>query len=206
MQIRFPSFLTGILLTLSLLAPIKAFAADVLVWGDSLSAAYSMPVENGWVALMGKELEPYGLEIANGSVSGEITANGLARLPAALNRHKPQLVVLELGANDGLRGMNLKQMHRNLEQMIVLSQQVGAKVLLLGMRIPPNYGPRYSSQFKQIYEDLSESQNISLIEFFLANVFSKNHLMQADNLHPNEDAQPILVNVIWPKVQSLLFD
>jgi acyl-CoA thioesterase I len=181
-------------------------AAVLLVFGDSLSAGYGIRVDHGWVSLLAQKLarEGYGFQVANASVSGETTAGGLARLPRALALHHPGIVILELGANDGLRGLPLEPARDNLDRMIRLAQQAGARVLLLGVLMPPNYGERYTTAFRQMYLDLAQARDVPLVPFLLDGVALHPELMQADNLHPNESGQPLLLANVWPKLAPLL--
>ena len=178
----------------------------ILVFGDSISAAYGMRVEEGWVSLLQKKLasQGYGYRVVNASVSGETTAGGLARLPRALDRHRPAILILELGSNDALRGLPLSDVRANLDSMIRRSQATGARVVLAGMRMPPNYGPRYSQEFQGMYADLSRQHELPLIPFVLEGVALDQSLMQADGMHPNARAQPMLLNKIWPQLEPLL--
>lgn len=180
-------------------------AATLLVLGDSLGAAYGLEKsEQGWVALLGEKLGPRGWTIANASISGETTAGGLQRLDELLERHKPQWVILELGANDGLRGLSLAQMEANLNQMAERSQATGARVLLLGMKIPPNYGKKYTEGFEAVYRKIAEQRKIAWVPFFLEGVGGHPDLVQADGLHPNLAAQPIILQNVWPVLEKLL--
>jgi acyl-CoA thioesterase I len=177
------------------------------VFGDSISAGYGLAhVEQGWVALLQTRLrsQEYGYQVVNASVSGETTAGGLARLPRALNLHKPQIVILELGGNDGLRALPIPQMRANLKDMAALAAGAGAKVLLLGMRIPPNYGPDYTQQFSQSYSDLARDNKLPLVPFLLNDIALSPALMQADGIHPNELGQPQLLDNVWPALKPLL--
>jgi acyl-CoA thioesterase I len=176
------------------------------VLGDSLSAAYGLRVEQGWVALLQKRLEAqgYGYRVVNASVSGETSDGGLQRLPRALQLHKPAIVILELGANDALRGLPLNRTQANLQRMVTQSKRAGAQVVLLGMRIPPNYGPKYTAQFYDMYQDLAKKEKLRLVPFFLEQVALKEDLMQADGLHPNGTAQPILLDTLWPELRPVL--
>jgi acyl-CoA thioesterase I len=188
-------------------APAYAETPAILVFGDSISAGYGLPrVDRGWVALLQAKLktEGYGDEVVNASVSGETTAGGLARLPRALGLHHPAVVVLELGGNDGLRALPIGQMRANLTRMIDLAKGAGAKVLLLGMRIPPNYGPQYTEQFSAVYADLARDEHVPLVPFLLIDVALHPDLMQADGVHPVEAAQPLLLATVWPKLEPLL--
>jgi acyl-CoA thioesterase I len=179
----------------------------ILVFGDSISAGYGLAhVEQGWVELLKTRLktEGYGYEVVNASVSGETTAGGLARLPRALELHHPKIVILELGGNDGLRALPVAQMRENFAHMIDLATQAGAKVLLLGMRIPPNYGPQYTSQFESVYGDLSRADKLPLVPFLMDRIALQPELMQSDDIHPNIKGQPILLDNVWPMLQPML--
>jgi acyl-CoA thioesterase I len=179
----------------------------ILVFGDSISAGYGLPrVEQGWVALLQTRLKDqgYGYQVVNASVSGETTAGGLARLPRALMLHHPAIVILELGGNDGLRALPIAQMRANLSRMVELSTAAGAKVLLLGMRIPPNYGPEYASQFSRAYSDLAHDKKLPEVPFLLNGIALSPDLMQADGIHPNPSAQAQLLNNVWPTLKPLL--
>ena len=179
----------------------------ILVFGDSISAGYGLAhVEQGWVALLQTRLkdQEYGYQVVNASVSGETTAGGLARLPRALTLHRPKLVILELGGNDGLRALPIAQMCANLEHMADLAAAAGAHVLLLGMRIPPNYGPDYTEQFRSCYSDVARDKKLPLVPFLLNDIALSPNLMQADGIHPNELGQPKLLANVWPALQPLL--
>lgn len=179
----------------------------ILVFGDSISAGYGLAnVEQGWVALLQTRLktQEYGYQVVNASVSGETSAGGLARLPRALTLHQPDIVILELGANDGLRALPVAQMRANLKQMVDLSMAAGAKVLLLGMRMPPNYGPEFTEQFVSSYSNLAREKNLPLVPFMLKDVALSPGLMQADGMHPNELGQPKLLDNVWPSLKPLL--
>jgi acyl-CoA thioesterase-1 len=178
----------------------------VLVFGDSLSAGYGIRIDQGWVSLLAQKIEQegYGFRVVNASVSGETSAGGLARLPRALTLQRPSIVVLELGANDGLRGLPLEQTRENLGSMLALIKQAQAAVLLLGLQLPPNYGERYTSGFKAMYQSLADQYHIALLPFLLENVALKPALMQADGLHPNEQGQPLLLDNVWPRLAPLL--
>lgn len=175
----------------------------ILVWGDSLSAAYGIPVEKGWVNLMRGELGEK-FEIINGSISGETTQGGLTRLPAALKNHKPDFVLLELGANDGLRGLPPLVTENNLKKMIEASQKVNAKVILLGMKIPPNYGLAYAEKFEGIFSNLAKEYELPFIPFFLEGIIEKLDLLQEDELHPTAAAQPYILNKVLPTLKKQL--
>jgi len=201
----------GILLAWLVIVPAAAGAAPsqapvVLVFGDSLSAGYGIRVEQGWVSLLAQKIEHegYGFRVVNASVSGETTDGGLARLPRALAVQKPRIVLLELGANDGLRGLPLAGTRDNLDQMIALIQSQHIAVLLLGLRLPPNYGERYTGGFMRMYQELAAGHHIALLPFLLDNVALHADLMQADGLHPNEKGQPSLLDNVWPRLLPLL--
>ena len=181
-------------------------APVILVFGDSLSAGYGINVDQGWVSLLSGRLrtEGYGFEVVNASVSGETSAGGLGRLPRALAAHHPRIVLLELGANDGLRGLPVAGLRTNLQQMICLAQNAGARVLLIGIRMPPNYGEHYTVPFAKVYDTVAEETHVPLVPFLMEKVADKPELMQADGLHPNERGQPLLLENVWPKLQPLL--
>lgn len=181
-------------------------ASTLLVVGDSLSAAYGLPQSQGWVSLLEQELEQRDshLKVINASISGETSSGGLSRLPRLLKDYEPELVLLELGANDGLRGTPLHILEQNLRQMIELSQATNAKVLLIGIRLPPNYGPQYTERFDQIYSKLAQEYGLPLVPFLLERVAEDYRLMQRDGLHPNADAQPILLQTVWKQLGPLL--
>jgi acyl-CoA thioesterase-1 len=187
-------------------AAARAEAPVILVFGDSISAGYGLPLEQGWVELLKTRLKSqgYGDQVVNASVSGETTAGGLARLPRALELHHPSIVILELGGNDGLRGLPTAQMRANLTQMAALSSAAGAKVLLLGMRMPPNYGPEYTEQFAMVFSDLAAEKKIPLVPFLLTNIALSPALLQGDDIHPNALGQPILLDNVWPTLKPLL--
>jgi acyl-CoA thioesterase-1 len=193
---------------LVLFAAQSAVASDrtILVLGDSLSAAYGLRPEQGWVALLQKRLqeEGYGYEIVNASISGETTSGGLQRLPRALALHQPAILILELGANDGLRGLPLATTRGNLEKMIALAKQSQARVLLVGMRIPPNYGPRYTSDFAQMYQEIASRDGLPLVPFLLQSVALDPDSMQTDGLHPNAHGEPAVLDTLWPQLEPML--
>jgi acyl-CoA thioesterase-1 len=186
----------------------NAAAADrtILVFGDSLSAAYGLRPEQGWVALLDKRLrtQGYGYNVVNASVSGETTSGGLQRLPRALELNKPQILVLELGANDALRGLPLANAKDNLSKMVDLAGKAGTRVLLVGMRIPPNYGPKYTADFVQMYADLSARYRAPLVPFLLQSVALDSSRMQEDGLHPNALGEPAVLDTLWPQLVPLL--
>lgn len=199
-------YLAGILLGLSF-SLVSLYAEErktVLVWGDSLSSAYGMSVEKGWVSLLEKRINGRGYKVINASLGGEITRGGLVRLPAMLTQHQPDIVILELGGNDGLRGISIQEMQNNLLQMTEQAQQSGAVVLLLGMQIPPNYGPVFSQQFSKAFTTVADKTGAAFVPFFLENVATDFDLIQADGIHPLAKAQPVLLNNIWPVLEGLL--
>ena len=178
----------------------------VLVLGDSLSAAFGIRVEQGWVALLQARLRAkgYGHRVVNASSSGETTGGALARLPRALATHRPAVVIVELGGNDGLRGLPVRDIRSNLEAIVQRSQQSGAKVLLVGMRIPPNYGNPYTKQFHEVFGGLAQKHRLPLVPFFLERIALDDSLMQDDGIHPTAAAQPILLDEVWPRLEPLL--
>ncbi|PPC75270.1 arylesterase [Pokkaliibacter plantistimulans] len=182
----------------------SAAANTLLILGDSLSAGYGINPDKGWVALVRQQLQPLGWQVINASVSGDTSAGGLTRLPSLLQRHQPQIVLIELGGNDGLRGLPPQSLQHNLSRMAELSQLAGARPLLLGMRLPPNYGPVYTQAFAQSYQDVSNTLNIPLLPFFLEDVALHPELMQTDNIHPNEQGQPLMAERVWQWLQPLL--
>ena len=201
MRIRW--FVLTLLLALDVGA---APAPSILVVGDSLSAGYGIELRDGWVALLQQRLtrQGYPYTVVNASISGDTTAGGRARLAGALKRHHPQIVILELGANDGLRGLPLRETRANLEAMIKAAQSAGARVLLIGMQLPPNYGPDYTGKFRAIYQELAQRYNLSLVTFLLEGVALTPKLMQPDGLHPRAAAQPRLLDNVWPYLEQLL--
>jgi len=178
----------------------------ILVLGDSLSAALGIRPEQGWVALLAQRLQAqgYGYQIVNASVSGETTSGGLERLPRALQLHQPGTVILELGANDGLRGLPVDETRENLAHMVRLSQAAGARVLLVGMRIPPNYGPRYTEQFARMFPELANQYHLPLVPFLLEKVALDPTRMQQDGMHPNARGEPPVLDTLWPYLKPLL--
>ncbi|HYD97351.1 MAG TPA: arylesterase [Noviherbaspirillum sp.] len=178
----------------------------VLVLGDSLSAEYGIMRGQGWVPLLEKRLQSERIDagIVNASVSGETTSGGKARLPALLGQHRPSVVVIELGGNDGLRGLPLSAAEANLRAMIAESLKANAKVLLVGMQIPPNYGRDYAEKFAGMYRKLSQETKVPLVPFLLEGVASRPDLFQADRIHPLAEAQPLMLENIWPHLKQLL--
>lgn len=178
----------------------------VVVLGDSLSAGYGLAQGTGWVALLDKRLKERKVDysVANASISGDTTAGGRSRLPTVLTREKPAIVVLELGANDALRGLSLASSEANLKAMIEASQAAGAKVLLVGMRIPPNYGPDYGERFFAIFGKLAQQYKLPLVPFLLDGVVQHPDWFQEDRIHPIAQAQPTILDNVWPKLEPLL--
>ncbi len=188
----------------SLLQPAAAAPFTVLVLGDSLSSAFGLPPEQGWVSLLASRVEERGIEVVNHSISGETTAGGRRRAADAIASTGAQLVIIELGANDGLRGQPVEDMRDNLAAMIRQARDAGADVLLAGMRIPPNYGPAYTEAFENVYRDLATEHDIALVPFFLEPVAQDWDMMQADGIHPTAAAQPLLLDHLWPTLAPLL--
>ncbi len=178
----------------------------LLVVGDSLSAGYGLPLQTGWVTLMSQHMasESLDIRVINDSISGDTTAGGLARIKKALKKHNPRWVIIELGANDGLRGQSLQQMQDNLRRMIELSHQFQAKPMLLGMKLPPNYGKRYTARFEQAYIEIASETETPFLPYFMKGVGGNDDLMQADGLHPNVKAQAIIANNVWQFVSPYL--
>ncbi|KTT66848.1 esterase [Pseudomonas oryzihabitans] len=190
-----------------LLTPL-AMARTLLVVGDSISAGYGLADGQGWVRLLENRLQeqksPY--QVVNASISGDTTAGGLARLPQLLAAHRPEVVAIELGGNDGLRGQPLAQFERNLTALVEQAKAKGARVLLLGMRLPPNYGPRYTEGFAQVYQDVAKAQQVALVPFLLEGVGGDPAFMQPDGIHPRANAQQRLLDNAWPELQRVLRD
>jgi acyl-CoA thioesterase-1 len=197
------------LLTMILLCS-AATAAEpgktILVFGDSLSAGYGISVGQGWVALLQQRLaaQGYGYRVVNASISGETTSGGSARLPQAIGQNQPAIVILELGANDGLRGLPMQTVQSNLENMLATIRKSGAKPLLVGVQLPPNYGARYAEQHTNMYKQIAAKQKVALAPSLMLNVGLAAHLMQNDGLHPNANGQPLLLENIWPHLKPLL--
>lgn len=183
-----------------------AAAPTLVVLGDSLSAGYGIRVEEGWVALLQKRLrdQGYGYRVVNASVSGETTGGALARLPRVLQVQKPAIVIVELGGNDGLRGVPIPEMRANLERIATLSHGAGAAVLIVGMRIPTNYGPQYTEQFVATFADVAKRHKTALVPFFLEKIALNDALFQADGIHPVASAQKTLLDTVWPVLQPML--
>ncbi len=178
----------------------------IVVLGDSLSAEYGLPRDSGWVALLRRRLadERIDYSVANASISGDTTSGGRARLPALISRLKPSIVIVELGANDALRGVPLSTTEDNLRTIVKDAQQSKAKVVLVGMYVPANYGPAYTQRFHRIYGTLAKELDVRLVPFLLAGIESKPDMFQSDQMHPTQQAQPVLLDNVWPALAPLL--
>ncbi|WP_425914689.1 arylesterase [Pseudomonas sp. GWSMS-1] len=198
-------WLIGTALSLLLWGP-AAFAGTVLVVGDSISAAFGLDTRQGWVALLEKRLIEQGFDhrVVNASISGDTSAGGAARLPALLTEHQPELVIIELGGNDGLRGQPPVQLQQNLAAMVEQSQKVGAKVLILGMQLPPNYGVRYTTAFAAVFPKVATETGAELVPFVLEGIGGVPSMMQRDGIHPAAEAQPRLLDNVWPMLKPML--
>jgi acyl-CoA thioesterase-1 len=183
-----------------------AHGKTVLVYGDSLSSAYGMPEQSGWVALLAQRLkrERPDYSVANASISGETTAGGLARIGPVLERHRPAIVILELGGNDGLRGLPVAEMKKNLSAMVAQAQKAGARVLLVGMRVPPNYGETYTRAFERAFGEVAAERKVALLPFLFDGFGEKMEMFQPDRIHPNEAAQPAMLGNVWKALVPLL--
>lgn len=191
----------------SLLAmPAAALAGTILVFGDSLSAAYGLPQDRSWVTLLDQKLrdERLNYRVVNTSISGETTAGGINRIPDALRQHRPDVVVVELGANDGLRGGNLDVMRRNLEAIVDASRKARAEVLLIGMRLPPNYGRAYTEKFQQTFADVARRKKTAFVPFLLEGFAQDARYFQSDRVHPTAEAQALMLETVWKGLQPLL--
>lgn len=186
----------------------ESAAPRILVLGDSISAAHGVATEDGWVAQLRRRLEGEGYRhtVINASVGGDTTSGGLARLPKALEKHQPTIVVIELGGNDGLRGLAPERMQRNLEDMIEQTRAAGARPLLLGVRLPPNYGPAYVERFMEVYRDVAERKGVPLVPRMLEGVGERRDMMLQDGIHPNAQGHARIVDNVWPKLEPLLDD
>lgn len=201
MKIRFILLIMGILMSNAIQAQ-----DNILILGDSLSAGYGLKAEKNWVTLLQQRLNQQypDYKIINASISGDTTANGLNRLPAALKLSQPKIIIIELGANDGLRGLPLGYAKNNLEKIIKASQQQTSQILLLGMKIPPNYGKKYTQAFAEVFPQLAEQYELALVPFMLEGVSGHPKYIQTDGLHPNAQAQALILDNIWPYLQTLL--
>lgn len=181
-------------------------ASTILVWGDSLSAGYGLKPGEDWPTLLQTRLQHKGFqhEVINGSVSGETSSGGRTRLPAALERHRPDILILELGANDGLRGLRPQLIADNLKAMITEAQAAGARVLLVGMQMPPNYGAAYTRRFAQTFSDLAEDTGVALVPFLLEGFADQPELFLPDGIHPSAEAQPLVLDTVWNGLAPLL--
>jgi acyl-CoA thioesterase I len=178
----------------------------VLILGDSLSAGYGLPTGQGWVDLLQRKLATQGFahKVVNASISGDTSAGGRSRISAALQTHQPQIVIIELGGNDGLRGSALAPVKANLDYMVETTQKAGAKVLLLGMQLPPNYGAKYIAEFAALFGDVARARKAALVPFVLQGFGDKPELFQADRIHPTAQAQPLMLDAVWPELRKLL--
>lgn len=195
------------MLAVLVLAATAAHASPkILVYGDSLSAAYGISQRSGWVSLLQERLKRKRLDytVVNASISGETTSGGASRIEKTLADHRPAILIVELGGNDGLRGLPLAQMRDNLAAIIRAGQKSGARVLLLGMRMPPNYGPKYTAEFEGSFVDLARKFKTGAVPFLLEGVAGKRELFQEDNLHPTEAAQPIILDNVWKRLAPML--
>jgi acyl-CoA thioesterase I len=203
-----PRAVRTLLLFIILALPAFAAAAEksILVLGDSLSAAYGIARERGWVALLEERLKRERLDysVVNASISGDTSGGGRARLQPLLERHRPAVVILELGGNDGLRGLPVTQMRSNLGAIIRESQNAGARVLLVGVKLPPNYGEVYTSAFEAAYRELAKTHRTAVVPFILEDFAGNPEYFQADRLHPTEAAQPLMLERVWPELKPLL--
>lgn len=181
-------------------------ASTLVVLGDSLSAGYGINPKEGWVELLQQRIKDkgYSLEVINASISGDTTLGGYRRLTPILKKHQPSIIVIELGANDGLRGLSLTAMKNNIANMINASQAAQARVILVGMKLPPNYGPAYSAAFQHVYADLAKKYSITLIPFLLHGLETQFKLFQADGLHPTQAAQRIILDTVWPDIHHVI--
>ncbi|MFT5446177.1 MAG: acyl-CoA thioesterase-1 [Gammaproteobacteria bacterium] len=209
----FANGLAALALLLLLAGAAQAGAAGVLVFGDSLSAGYGIANGKGWVDLLGERLradaqgenaQAVTVPVINASASGETTQGGLTRIDDVLARHRPDVLILELGGNDALRGLALDRTKRNLATMITRARAGGARVLLLGMQVPPNLGPAYTKRFKSLFRELHDELHVAWVPFFLQGIAGNEQLMQRDGLHPTAQAQPQLLENVWPTLRALL--
>jgi len=187
-------------------APAVKAEPVILVLGDSLSAGYGISAEQGWVSLLARRLKDQGQphRVVNASISGDTTAGGLSRLPSAMDLHKPAMVLIELGANDGLRGQPVAQMKRNLQKLVAITRSKGARPVLFEMRIPSNYGPAYTEQFTAAFADVAKAEKVPLVPFFLLPIATDKKWFLDDEIHPNASAQPQLLDAVWPTLKPLL--
>ncbi len=195
-----------VVFTLIFCGSASANSPNLLVLGDSLSAAFGIEQQQGWVALLQNRLDQknHDYQVINASISGETSSGGLSRLPALLQRYQPSIVILALGANDGLRGLSIKQMRTNLNSIIEQSKRKDAAVLLIGIQLPPNYGPTYTQQFQDTFNQLASSQNVPLVPSLVNGIGENKTMFQQDGLHPTAKAQPTILNNLWPSLELLL--
>ncbi len=205
---RLRQILQGLVFLACVLVASSAYSASktVLVLGDSLSAEYGLVRGTGWVTLLQKRLQAEKIDarIINASISGETTSGGAARLPGLLKKHQPDLLIIELGANDGLRGLSFASVEANLQSMIKQAKNANADVLLIGMRLPPNYGPDYTQKFFSMFSKTATANKIPLVPFFLEGIATRPEMFQADRIHPNAAAHPTMLENVWPTLQPLL--
>ena len=206
-----PSKLIRKLLIFSVFIPLHAVSADsnlpsILVFGDSLSAAYGIEEEEGWVNLLEERVkgEDLSFRIINGSVSGETSTGGVERLPGMLSAYSPKVVIIELGGNDGLRGLPLNLLNDNLNKMVDMVHESGSLALLAGIQIPPNYGPRYTVPFTELYYEIAETKQIAFIPFLIEGIPQQPELMQDDGIHPKAEAQSLILENVWPYLLPLI--
>ncbi|EDY87686.1 arylesterase [gamma proteobacterium HTCC5015] len=196
------------LTALGLISAPNAWAAErnLLIVGDSLSAAYGIASEDSWVSLLEEQLKAdhSGWEVANASISGDTTDSGLRRLPPLLKKHRPDIVIVELGGNDGLRGFPPPITKNNLAMMIEKSEEHGAEVLLVGIQLPPNFGPRYTQAFADIYPRLAQQHDVALVPFMLEDIYQRDGMMQKDGIHPTAKAQPLVLDNVWKQLEHML--
>jgi acyl-CoA thioesterase I len=197
---------TLLLLFTVLWLPAAAAEKSILVVGDSLSAAYGIPRERGWVALLAERLKRERLDysLVNASISGETSGGGRARLRPLLEKHRPAVMILELGANDGLRGMPISQIRSNLTAMIEEAQASGARVLLVGVKLPPNYGEVYTQSFEAMFREMARRQRVAFVPFLLEDFANKPDFFQSDRIHPTQEAQALMLERVWPELKPLL--
>lgn len=200
------SLRNGLLFALLATVSASGWAQGIVVVGDSISAAFGLEIEQGWVELLRERLEEQGYDkpVINASVSGDTTAGGLARLPRLLEEHDPDLVIIELGGNDGLRALPPANMQQNLSAMIERSEEAGADVIVLGMMIPPNYGLRYTRAFSEVFTEVADQHDVPLVPFLLEGIGDRPQLMQADRIHPTAAAQPKILDNAWPAIDTWL--
>jgi len=205
-MLRFLSLLFVVLLALPASPAGAASSPTVLVLGDSLSAGYGVALESAWVSRLEDRLRARGYPhaVVNAGISGDTTRGGLSRLPAALERHQPSVVIIALGGNDGLRGLSLQAMRANLAEMVRLSRDAGARPLLAGVRLPPNYGPAYRERFREVFASLSVSLDVPLVPKIMAGVAERPELMLDDGIHPNAAGHARILDNVWPVVEPLL--